>query len=87
LKATNTEIGLQPDGQPYCFPQVTAIPFDYCFQNKSQEELISGFESPAIMCILHQQEYLDLIYAMYKSKVTPQKYKDIFEKIFEEHIS
>ncbi|GHT20170.1 hypothetical protein AGMMS4957_06250 [Bacteroidia bacterium] len=81
------EIGLKPDGSPFSFPQPTVISFDYCFQNKSQEELINGFESPAIICILHQQEYLNLIYAMYKSKATPQKYKAIFEKILEEQCS
>jgi hypothetical protein len=81
---TNNEIGLKPDGSPFSFPKQTTISFDYCFQNKSQEELINGFESPSIICILHQKKYLDLIYAMYKSKATPKKYKTIFEKILEE---
>jgi hypothetical protein len=77
------EIGIQPDGSPYSFPKQTTIAFDYCFQYNSQKELINGFDDPSIVCILHQKEYINLIYAMYQSKYTPQKYKDIFEKILE----
>lgn len=74
-------VGEKPDGTLFSFPIKTIIPFDYCFQNKTQEELINGFQSPQICFVLSKEEYIEVIYAMYKSKLTPPKFKKKFEEI------
>ena len=76
-------VGQKPDGTPFSFPKRTFIPFDYCFQSKSQEELIKGFKDPAICFVLNEEEYIEILYAMYKSDLTPEKYKPIFNGILE----
>lgn len=78
---TDVCVGLTPEGKEFYFPLQTVIRFDYCFKEGNQAELLSSFESPAIVCRLNDTEYENLIYAMYKSDDTPEVYKPHFERI------
>lgn len=71
----------------FSFPLQTTIPFDYCFREGNQNDLLKTFESPEVVGILSDKEYIDLIYAFYTSPLTPQKYKPIFDKILQEYFS
>lgn len=68
-------------------PLYTTIPFDYCFRDGEQENLLKSFQHPEVVGVLSDKEYIELIYAFYKSPLTPQKYIPIFEKILEEFYS
>ena len=74
-------IGLTPGNEDFHFPRQTVIRFSYCFKEGNQIELLSNFQSPTIVCKLHDTEYENLIYAMYKSDDTPEIYKPYFEKV------
>ena len=56
--------------EEFCFPLQTTIPFDYCFKEGDQNDLLKTFESPKVVGVLSDEEYIDLIYAFYpKSEV------------------
>ena len=80
-------IGNCPDGTSFAFSLDTTIVFDYCFQEQFQDKLLSNFEHPNVVCTLNDDEYLDLIYAMYQSKTTNKGYKTIFENILNNECS
>lgn len=69
--------------EDFSFPLVTTIPFDYCFQEGEQENLLRSFESAEVVGVLSDEEYINLIYAFSKSPLTPRKYIPIFERILE----
>ena len=73
--------------EDFSFPLVTTIPFDYCFREGEQENLLKSFESAEIVGVLSDEEYINLIYAFSKSPLTPRKYIPIFEKTLEEFYS
>ena len=62
------------------------IPFDYCFREDSQENILSSFVQPTIVGVLSDDEYVDLIYALLHSPHTPKRYKDIFDKVLHEYL-
>ena len=78
---TSVCVGVAPDGSDYHFPVQTVVRFDYCFKDGEQTDLLSSFNSPKVVCKLNDAEYENLIYAMYKSDDTPEKYKPHFEKV------
>lgn len=81
-------IGKKKDSdEDFSFPLQTTIPFDYCFKEGDQDNLLKIFESPKVVGVLSDKEYIDLIYAFYTSSLTPQKYKPIFDKILQEYFS
>lgn len=73
--------------EDFSFPLVTTIPFDYCFREGEQENLLKSFESAEVVGVLSDEEYINLIYAFSKSPLTPRKYIPIFEKTLEEFYS
>lgn len=77
----STEVGGSPNGTKFKFPKQTVVRFDYCFKESEQDKLLDGFVSPCVVCRLHESEYKNLIYAMYKSDDTPEKYKPYFCEI------
>ena len=77
----------QGSDEEFSFPLQTTIPFDYCFREGEQDELLKTFESPRVVGVLSDKEYIDLIYAFYTSPLTPLKYKPIFDKILQEYFS
>lgn len=54
------------------FQLQTTIPFDYCFREGEQDELLKTFDSPRVVGVLSDKEYIDLIYAFYTSPLTPK---------------
>ena len=81
-------IGKKKDSdEDFSFPLQTTIPFDYCFREGEQDELLRTFEEPEVVGVLSDKEYIDLIYAFYSSPMTPQKYKPVFDKILQEYFS
>ncbi len=78
----NVEIGVDlQTGARFSFPKKTTIPFDYCFQEKDQFAFSQIMKNPKVVCKLCDEEYLNLLYAMYQSVDTPEAYKPIFESI------
>ena len=77
----------QGSDEDFSFPLQTTIPFDYCFREGEQDELLKTFDSPRVVGVLSDKEYIDLIYAFYTSHLTPLKYKPIFDKILQEYFS
>ena len=71
----------------FAFPKQTTIPFDYCFREGDQDSLLKTFDYPEVVGVLSDKEYIDLIYAFYRSPLTPQKYKPVFDKILQEFFS
>lgn len=71
----------------FSFPLQTTIPFDYCFREGEQDDLLKTFENPSVVGVLSDQEYIDLIYAFYRSPLTPVKYKPIFDKVLQEYFN
>lgn len=71
--------------EDFCFPLQTTIPFDYCFREDSQENILKTFKDPKVVGILSDQEYVNLIYSFLHSPYTPQKYKVIFDKILKDY--
>lgn len=81
-------IGKKKDSdEDFSFPMQTTIPFDYCFREGAQEDLLRTFEQPEVVGVLSDKEYVDLIYALYSSPLTPQKYKPIFDKILQDYFT
>ena len=81
-------IGKKTDSEEdFSFPLQTTIPFDYCFREGDQNDLLKTFDSPEVVGVLSDKEYIDLIYAFYTSPLTPQKYKPIFDKILQDYFS
>lgn len=81
-------IGKKTDSEEdFSFPLQTTIPFDYCFREGDQNDLLKTFDSPEVVGVLSDKEYIDLIYAFYTSPLTPQKYKPIFDKILQVYFS
>ena len=77
----------QGSDKDFSFSLQTTIPFDYCFREGEQDELLKTFDSPRVVGVLSDNEYIDLIYAFYTSPLTPMKYKPIFDKILQEYFS
>lgn len=72
--------------EAFSFPLQTTIPFDYCFREDTQDNILRSFIHPEVVGILSDKEYIDLIYAFLQSPYTPQKYKPIFDKILREYL-
>lgn len=80
-------VGKQVDcDEDFSFPSQTTIPFDYCFREGEQEDLLNTFENPHVVGVLSDEEYVNLIYAFYQSPLTPMKYKPLFDKILQEYL-
>ncbi|MFA5045128.1 MAG: hypothetical protein WC542_04285 [Paludibacter sp.] len=81
------EIGLKPDGNAFSFKKDTTIVPDYGFSVKTIEQFNARAENLIKVCQLYPEEYIDLIYVLYKSKKTSKANKVRFEKILNEMIS
>jgi len=77
----------QGSDEDFSFQLQTTLPFDYCFREGEQDELLKTFDSQRVVGVLSDKEYIDLIYAFYTSPLTPMKYKPIFDKILQEYFS
>lgn len=73
--------------EDFAFPMPTTIPFDYCFREGDQNDLLKTFDAPEVVGVLSDEEYIDLIYAFYTSPLTPLKYKPVFDKILQDYFA
>lgn len=80
------EIGQQPNGKPFSFKKDTTIVPDYGFSVKSISEFNTKAENLTKVCQLHEAEYIELVYVLYKSKKTSKANKERFEKILQDLI-
>lgn len=78
------EIGNTPNGERFRFPVRTIMQFDYGFLRGDDWSLQQQFDNLEIKCKLDTKEYIDLVYAMYRSKRPPEEYKPYLEKILNE---
>ncbi len=81
------EIGRKPDSdEQFSFPLDTTIPFDYCFWNDSQEDILKKFQDPKVVGVLSDKEYIELVYAFLKSPLTPNRFRPIMDEILREYL-
>ena len=80
------DIGENPStGVSFHFPLRTTMAFDYGYLKAGTQQLFSLFEDPKVVCKLDDKEYIDLIYAMYRSKRTPLEYKPYLDAILSDY--
>jgi len=77
------DIGDTPEGGRFRFPERTIMQFDYGFLHGDDWSLQQQFDNLEVKCKLDPKEYLNLIYAMYLSKRTPEKYKPYLQEVLE----
>nr|DAM82924.1 MAG TPA: hypothetical protein [Caudoviricetes sp.] len=70
--------------KPFFFKKDTVIVPDYGDQYTTKEAFLAEVKGLTKCCDLYPQEYLNLIYTLYKSRKTKRKYKIIFENILNE---
>ena len=68
-------------------PLRTTVTFDYGIIEGRYEQIQAQFENPEVVCKLNESEYIDLIYAMYKSHHTKARHKEILNRILEQYYS
>lgn len=77
----DVEIGTTPQGKRFHFPRRTIMQFDYGYLCAEDLKLQEQFDNLSIKCRLDSKEYINLVYAMYKSKRTPNVYKPYLEQV------
>lgn len=80
---SNVEVGLDLAGEPFKFPRRCVIPFNYGVNEGTKEQYLRMVEQPVVVCRLHQQEYANVVYAMYRSPLTNPKYKPYLDKVLQ----
>lgn len=81
-----TPIGLKDDGTVFCFGLDTTVVPDYGYAYSSIDDFKRKVTSLTKVCDLYEQEYIDLIYTLYKCSELPKKYKTVFEQILKDKI-
>lgn len=72
---------------PFSFPKDTVVVPDYGDQYTTPQAFLATVKGLKKCCELYPNEYVDLIYTLYKSKKTKRKYKHIFEEILNKIVS
>ena len=76
------ELGINPQtGLAFSFPKRTVMAYDYGFLYGTEPQLVSQFDNPEIVCRMYEEEYISLVYALYKSDYSPAEYKPFLETI------
>lgn len=79
-------IGTEPiNKSDFSFPKDTTVVSDYGILSTEICAFTASVANLLAVCELYEKECLDLIYTLYKCKKTQKKYKEIFEKILEQH--
>lgn len=80
------KIGKNPTtGEDFAFPKRSVITFDYGVTEGAFESLLKEFDDPKVVCVLDEKEYIELVYAMYRSPYTKTKYKQVLNDILERY--
>ena len=81
-------IGINPiTGEDFAFSKRSVITFDYGVTEGVLESLLKEFDNPKVVCLLDEKEYIDLVYAMYRSPHTKTKHKQVLNDILEKYYS
>lgn len=79
------ELGLHPKkGSVFSFPKRTVMAYDYGFLYGTENQLVSQFDNPEVVCKMYDEVYINLVYSLYKSDFSPTEYKPFLEKILTE---
>lgn len=81
-------IGTDPKtNTPFSFHKRTIVYFDYCFQAGTLDkfEQRTNSQDRETVCIMNDKEFVDLIYAMYRSPYTNGKFLPLLEKSLEKY--
>jgi len=74
-------IGHDPNtGADFAFPDRTTVTFNYGIKQGNIKAFAEGITNARTVCIINKDEYINLLYAMYKSPETNDKYKPYLEK-------
>lgn len=74
-------IGKNPEtGADFSFPDRTTVTFDYGIRQGFIGDFADGIQNAKVVCVLNKEEFGNLLYAMYKSPNTNQKYKPLLER-------
>lgn len=80
-------IGKKRNGtEDFSFPLQTTIPFDYCFREAPQDDILQDFIAPTIVGVLSEEEYVNLLYAFMHSPLTPKHLRELFDGILHEYL-
>lgn len=81
-------IGNNPKtGETFSFPKRTVITFDYGVQEGRKDYFMEQFDNPEVVCVLDEKEYMELVYAMYRSPYTKTSHKAVLDKILQDYYS
>lgn len=79
-------IGTDPrTGKDFSFPLRTTVTFDYGVHSAPRDFFLKEFTDAEVVCVLREEEYINLVYAMYISPYTPEKHKKVLNDILEKH--
>ncbi len=81
-------IGISPKtDKPFSFPKRTIVTFDYCFQVGTLEKFEQRTDPTdrETVCVMNNKEFVDLLYAMYRSPHTNGRFLPMIEKSLEKH--
>ncbi len=81
-------VGVNPStGIDFSFPKRSVVTFDYGVKEGTYKSFIEEFGNPQVVCELNDTEYVNLVYAMYKSPYTKARYKEVLDKILQAYYS
>lgn len=79
-------IGTNPEtGEPFSFPLRTTVTFDYGVREAQRDFFVQEFTGAKVVCVLNEEEYMNLVYAMYISPHTSERHRKVLDRIMQEH--
>lgn len=80
------EIGVDPKSEArFSFPKRTVMVFHYGLLKGEESYIREQFDDLEVVCKLDPEEYINLVYAMYKSKSTPKEHIPFLQKILDDY--
>lgn len=80
------EIGVDPKSRVrFSFPKRTVMVFHYGLLKVNESSIREQFDDLEVVCKLDPDEYINLVYAMYKSKSTPKEHIPFLQKILDDY--
>ena len=84
----DVKIGINPNtGNDFSFPKRSVITFDYGVREGLLESFLMEFDNPEVVCLLDEKEYIELVYAMYRSPHTKITHKEVLNRILQDYYS
>ncbi len=79
-------VGINPEGNSrFSFPLRTTIAFDYCWKVGTLEHFMQTIENPKVVAVMDWEEYINLVYALYKSPSTNRAFLPLLDKILQDY--